>query len=70
MKDIFLDRRAPSNAHHHELKAKRMVADGRLPATGAHLVDVSHDLWCDMIAGRGFCNCDPVVALKPVPKLS
>jgi hypothetical protein len=69
MKDIFLDRRAPSNAHHHELKVKRMVADGRLPM-GTHLVDVSHDLWCDLIAGRGFCNCAPEITLKPVPKLS
>ena len=26
-----------------------------------HLIDVRHDAWCDLLAGRGQCNCNPEV---------
>ena len=24
-------------------------------------VDIHHDDWCDLLSGRGYCNCNPVV---------
>lgn len=32
---------------------------------GLHEVDVMHDDWCDMLKGKGTCNCDPEVRLRP-----
>ncbi len=32
------------------------------PGTVCH-VSIAHDDWCDMLAGRGPCNCDPKVTL-------
>ena len=31
---------------------------------GLHHINVFHDEWCDLILGRGMCNCNPVV--KPL----
>jgi hypothetical protein len=28
---------------------------------GLHHISVAHDDWCDLLAGRGACNCDPIV---------
>ena len=25
-------------------------------------VDIHHDDWCDLLHGRGYCNCNPVVS--------
>lgn len=29
--------------------------------TGVHHIHVFHDDWCDLIQGKGVCNCNPVV---------
>lgn len=26
---------------------------------GLHLVSIIHDEWCDLLAGKGPCNCNP-----------
>jgi hypothetical protein len=28
---------------------------------GLYEITVRHDSWCDLMAGRGPCNCDPAV---------
>lgn len=33
---------------------------------GLHHVTVSHDGWCNLLAGRGPCNCNPDVS-RPIP---
>ncbi len=38
---------------------------GAIPKdVGVHQVDVFHDNWCQLINGRGRCNCEPDVRLK------
>lgn len=48
--------------------AKRVVAAGtkalvesRLRPGGLYVVDVAHDDWCELLAGKGQCNCNPAV---------
>ena len=39
---------------------------GRQLTPGLHVVRILHDDWCDLLAGRGPCNCDPDVRLPPM----
>jgi hypothetical protein len=32
------------------------------PGTVNH-VSIAHDAWCDLLAGKGPCNCDPQVQI-------
>lgn len=54
----------PPTKEHNYL---RKIVDLGLTLTPKSLseVDVQHDDWCDALAGRGFCNCDPDVSLRP-----
>jgi hypothetical protein len=38
----------------------------KITRPGLHHVNVYHDDWCDLLAGRGPCNCNPDVG-QPVP---
>jgi hypothetical protein len=37
----------------------KLLSRGVKPG-GVYMVDVYHDGWCDLLNGRGACNCDPV----------
>lgn len=33
-------------------------------------VAIAHDSWCDLIQGRGFCNCHPEVVQREITDLA
>lgn len=35
---------------------------GQLQPGGHYQVDVRHDGWCNLLAGKGPCNCNPEVS--------
>jgi hypothetical protein len=39
------------------------LSDGTIKPGQVYTIDVRHDDWCDLLAGRGSCNCDPDVGL-------
>ena len=41
-----------------------LEAQAKTPG-GLFICTVAHDDWCDQLAGRGPCNCEPVVTTKP-----
>lgn len=50
------------------LVAAAVTARMLQPGT-AYIVKILHDDWCDLLAGRGPCNCDPEVqAPMPCPR--
>jgi hypothetical protein len=44
----------------HEAMARGEIKPGTLS-----VVLVAHDHWCDQLAGRGPCNCDPEIRITP-----
>jgi hypothetical protein len=40
---------------------KKGLADGTIRPGNLYVIDVHHDDWCDLLAGRGPCNCEPEV---------
>jgi hypothetical protein len=36
-------------------------AAGAQQGPGVYHVEVRHDAWCDLLHGRGPCNCNPTV---------
>ena len=36
-------------------------ADGAILRGSCHTFDVYHDDWCDLLNGRGPCNCTPTI---------
>jgi hypothetical protein len=53
-------------AQHEAARARGDILPGR-----AYSVEVRHDHWCALLAGRGPCNCNPDVlppSLLPSPK--
>ncbi len=55
----------PATTEHNY--AKKILALGLTLRPGQLVeTDVAHDPWCDMLNGRGFCNCDPTVAVRPI----
>jgi hypothetical protein len=40
----------------------KALAEGRLRPGGLYVTDVAHDDWCDLLAGKGQCNCNPSVS--------
>ena len=58
-------RHKPTSMHNHVRKMISMHRAGLLPQTPtAHQVTVEHDDWCDLLSGRGYCNCDPDIRLR------
>ncbi|GEM_PF-1560344 len=43
-------------------RAKDALAAGQLQAGQVYAVRVEHDEWCDLLAGKGPCNCNPIVS--------
>ena len=41
--------------------AELMAAGLSLPRGTIQRVEIQHDDWCDLLNGRGYCNCNPVV---------
>jgi hypothetical protein len=62
---------AASMVHHAEREPKlerllreaydQYVADGRIRPGEPVELGIGHDGWCDRLAGKGPCNCEPVV---------
>jgi hypothetical protein len=46
--------------------AKSMHAAGH---RGVMMAEVQHDNWCRLLKGRGECNCNPEIVMKPAPSL-
>ncbi len=40
--------------------AERALARGKMEP-GLYVVRVRHEDWCDLVKGKGPCNCDPSV---------
>jgi len=58
----------PSDVPRYIVKLQQMRRDGLVPAgTVLRECDVTHNEWCDLLSGRGLCNCDPDIRLKPTP---
>ena len=54
-----------SPQHNYLRKLHYLWRIGAIPRTiGVHQVDIFHDDWCQLINGRGRCNCEPLVKLK------
>jgi len=54
----------PVQQHNYLTKMAQMWQSGALPReAGYHQVDVAHDAWCGIFAGKR-CNCDPDIILK------
>lgn len=51
----------------YEKKVERMIcqayAEGKVKRGCAYIVNVAHDDWCDLLKGRGPCNCNPTIHL-------
>jgi hypothetical protein len=52
--------------HAYARKILDGMARGDLPSDPAqyHVIDVKHDLWCALMQGGAWCDCDPTVALE------
>jgi hypothetical protein len=51
--------------------SQERLAEGLLQPGQLYTVAVAHDDWCDLLAGRGPCNCNPEVGRPqriPVPE--
>ena len=57
----------PAKTHNHVPKAIAFLAGKNFPPK-LHLLTIAHDDWCDMISGRGCCNCDPEFKVRMMPK--
>ena len=44
-----------------DLFSKLLAEASRLPPGRTYHVNVRHDDWCDILAKRGPCNCNPEV---------
>jgi hypothetical protein len=64
----ILDATPPARGYLDEALAKGLqaLADGTMTPGFVHTMDVYHDDWCDLLAGKGPCNCNPDV--KPPKK--
>ena len=51
----------PSQSHNYMHKELEMLRSGRIHPGQVNLCHVYHDDWCDLVSGRGFCNCDPEI---------
>jgi hypothetical protein len=40
---------------------EKAETEGKLLPGNYYEVPLRHDGWCDLLAGRGPCNCDPVI---------
>jgi hypothetical protein len=40
---------------------EKAEAEGRFAPGNYYEIPVRHDGWCDLLADRGPCNCDPVI---------
>ena len=38
----------------------RVVTEAQL-SPGLHHVEIAHDRWCAQLAGRGPCDCSPII---------
>ena len=55
-------RRRPATTEHNYLKKLLEAQMDATPGT-VQTAEVRHDDWCDIFR-KGFCNCDPVIALR------
>jgi len=59
------NRGLPRYAADVEKVARRALDEGRTVPGNVYLIDVVHDGWCDLLAGKGPCNCNPEVRGEP-----
>lgn len=56
----------PTTEHNHLKRLLELQAQGKLPRqAGLFEIDVVHDDWCDMLQGKGYCNCNPEFRQRP-----
>lgn len=53
--------------HNHYRKITRMLEDGEIKTRDIKCLAIQHDEAC-AIFQRGYCNCDPDVAVQPWTK--
>jgi hypothetical protein len=53
--------------HNYQRKVMELIEQGKVPPGCVREVDIYHDDWCRIYRG-GYCNCDPVVRLRPPPE--
>jgi hypothetical protein len=46
--------------------AEAALANGTVQGGKFYHIDTRHDDWCDLLAGKGPCNCDPEIG-EPYP---
>jgi len=39
-----------------------------LSKPGLVLMTIAHDDWCDLLSGKGECNCNPIMTTERVSK--
>jgi hypothetical protein len=44
----------------------RQVMNLDLSRPEAYVTEVAHDDWCNLLAGKGACNCNPEVTIRPI----
>jgi hypothetical protein len=54
-------RRQARYARRVEAAAARALAEGRIQPGTLCMIDVLHDDWCNQLAGKGPCNCNPAI---------
>jgi hypothetical protein len=53
--------------HNHVRKLQRLLAEGKLAVKPGALqgLEVLHDDWCALLTRGGYCNCDPIIEVRP-----
>lgn len=46
-------------------KISQLHREGKIPLGRPGDLDVQHDDWCNLLAGAGHCNCDPIIIFRP-----
>ena len=57
----------PTTQHNHQQKLKKLLAVKPPPPGKVYESRVMHDDWCDLLNGKGFCNCDPDITTTELP---
>jgi hypothetical protein len=57
------ERHPPTTEHNYIAKVLKLAA--QIPRGSLEDIDIYHDDWCDLLANRGYCNCNPDVKLRP-----
>jgi len=45
---------------------RKVINLAKTKGPGVHMAEVQHDSWCDLLAEKGPCNCNPDVYELPL----